>query len=337
MVLSARSNALWSVGENASALVFAERAFEMAMTVEDVTVRVWASSDCGMICRTLGDLRRARTLFEATVRLLQGDLLYQRFGRSIHASVNARVYLAMCLGEMGEFEQAKRLADEAIVIADKVQSPGSIMGACLGACYVLLRRGNFHQAAQHLEGFVLSRGAGLAAWAPTAAAMLGYTYAMTGRIADAVSLVEQGVERAHHFNRTVEAGLRTYLVKAYLLAERYEDAHEAAARTLDLARQRAERGVEAQILYLIGEIVACSEPAEIEMAHTHFNQAAAMAREHGMRPLVAHCHLGLAKLSRRTGKPQEALHHLTTATTMYRGMEMNFWLEQAKAESKELA
>jgi hypothetical protein len=51
-----------------------------------------------------------------------------------------------------------------------------------------------------------------------------------------------------------------------------------------------------------------------------------------MRPLVAHCHLGLGKLYRRTGKPQEAQEHLTTATTMYREMGMAYWLEQAEAE-----
>jgi len=55
-----------------------------------------------------------------------------------------------------------------------------------------------------------------------------------------------------------------------------------------------------------------------------------------MRPLVAHCHLGLGKLSRRTGKLQQAQEHLTTATTMYREMEMRFWLEQAEAKRREL-
>ena len=51
-----------------------------------------------------------------------------------------------------------------------------------------------------------------------------------------------------------------------------------------------------------------------------------------MRPLVAHCHLGLGKLYRRTGKREQAQEHLTTATTMYREMDMRFWLEKAEAE-----
>jgi hypothetical protein len=55
-----------------------------------------------------------------------------------------------------------------------------------------------------------------------------------------------------------------------------------------------------------------------------------------MRPLVAHCHLGLASLYRRTGQREEVRKHLTTATTMYRQMDMRFYLEQAEAEVREL-
>jgi hypothetical protein len=54
-----------------------------------------------------------------------------------------------------------------------------------------------------------------------------------------------------------------------------------------------------------------------------------------MRPLAAHCHLGLGKLYRRTRKREQAHEHLTTATTMYREMDMRFWLEKAKAEMAE--
>ena len=51
-----------------------------------------------------------------------------------------------------------------------------------------------------------------------------------------------------------------------------------------------------------------------------------------MRPLTAHCYFGLAKLSRRTDKREQAQEHLATATTMYREMGMTYWLEMAEAE-----
>jgi hypothetical protein len=50
-----------------------------------------------------------------------------------------------------------------------------------------------------------------------------------------------------------------------------------------------------------------------------------------MRPLGAHCHFGLGKLHWRTDKQQEAREHLTLTATMYREMDMPFYLAQAEA------
>jgi hypothetical protein len=50
-----------------------------------------------------------------------------------------------------------------------------------------------------------------------------------------------------------------------------------------------------------------------------------------MRPLVAHCHLGLGKLYRRAGDGIKAQEHMTIAATMYREMGMGFWQQQAEA------
>jgi hypothetical protein len=48
--------------------------------------------------------------------------------------------------------------------------------------------------------------------------------------------------------------------------------------------------------------------------------------------LVAHCHLGPGKLYRRTGDQAKAHEHLTTASAMYREMDMGFWRGKADAE-----
>ena len=45
----------------------------------------------------------------------------------------------------------------------------------------------------------------------------------------------------------------------------------------------------------------------------------------------------LGKLYRRAGEREQAQEHLTTATAMYREMDMRFWLEQAEAEISGLA
>ena len=73
------------------------------------------------------------------------------------------------------------------------------------------------------------------------------------------------------------------------------------------------------------------------MAQAHYHAALDLASELGMRPLVAHCHLGLGKVSRKNGERREAREHLATAATMYRDMAMRFWPEQTEAELSELA
>ena len=54
-----------------------------------------------------------------------------------------------------------------------------------------------------------------------------------------------------------------------------------------------------------------------------------------MRPLVAHCNLGLGRLYRRRDRRDQVQEHVSTAATMYREMDMRFWLESAEAEMKE--
>jgi hypothetical protein len=80
-----------------------------------------------------------------------------------------------------------------------------------------------------------------------------------------------------------------------------------------------------------------TERGEHDAALRHLETAHGLAGQLGMRPLVAHCQLGLGKLYHKTGQPRQAREHVTTATTMYREMDMRFWLEKAETEMRELA
>jgi tetratricopeptide (TPR) repeat protein len=122
-----------------------------------------------------------------------------------------------------------------------------------------------------------------------------------------------------------------------LLAGRRDAALAVARRALDLAHRQKERGHEAWVLRLLGELARQEDVPDVESAEEQYRQALALADELEMRPLVAHCHLGLGKLCRRTGDHAKAQEHLATAVTMYREMDMRFWLEQAEAEMRALA
>src|SRR5262249_54488830 len=148
----------------------------------------------------------------------------------------------------------------------------------------------------------------------SAASALGYAYALSGRTADALPLLDQCAAQDLSEARLYRVP-RIYLStsEAYLAACRLDEATQMALRARDLAQQRRERGRLAEALRLLGEIAVYRIPPQVESAEAHYRQALVSAEELGMRPLQAHCHLGLGKLYRRTGKQAQAREHLTTA------------------------
>jgi tetratricopeptide (TPR) repeat protein len=115
------------------------------------------------------------------------------------------------------------------------------------------------------------------------------------------------------------------------LAGHSEEAWQHAHQALDLARQFKERGNEALALHQIGVVQAHAEPPDAAPAETHYQQALTLAEELGMRPLQAHCHLGLGTLYATTGQREQARAELSTAIALYHAMDMTFWLPQAEA------
>ena len=128
-----------------------------------------------------------------------------------------------------------------------------------------------------------------------------------------------------------QARCRLPLGEVQLLAGHLEEAHTLAKRALTHAREHQEHGHQAYALRLLGEIAARREPPETALAEAHYHQALALAEQRGMRPLQAHCYLGLGTLYVKIGRRQQAYTELSTAITLYWAMEMTFWLPQAEA------
>jgi len=56
------------------------------------------------------------------------------------------------------------------------------------------------------------------------------------------------------------------------------------------------------VLRLLGDIAAGATPSVAQEARDRYGEALERASRFQARPLVAHCHLGLGKVSRRIGK-----------------------------------
>jgi tetratricopeptide (TPR) repeat protein len=320
-------------GEYDRALERAKRALAIAADLGDQGLHAVASFYTGVAHWALGDYPWAAEVLRETVACLEGELARERFGLAAFPLVLARAILGYTLGERGEFAEGIANGEEAVRAAeafDHLLSLGTAYG-WVGSVY--LHKGDVQKSIPYLERSVHLSRVGSFANMFRAMSALGYAYALSGRIADALPLLDRSASQDLSETRQYSVP-RVYLWtgEAYLEADRLDEATQMALRAQDLAQQRRERGRLAEALRLLGDIAVHRDPPEVESAVIHYCKALVAAEELGMRPLQAHCHLGLGKLFHHTGDRAKAAEHLTTAATMYREMDMSFWLEEAEAE-----
>jgi class 3 adenylate cyclase/tetratricopeptide (TPR) repeat protein len=331
-IAASMNHYFWQAGAADRAVIAGERAVEIAETVGDLGLQIDANFHLGLAYASLGNYRQALERFGWIMRSLAGELIRERFGMTGLPSVFARSWSVMCLAELGEFTEGIAPGEEAVRIAEGVDHPFSLIRACLQLGTFYQRKGEFPKAIPLLERSLgLCQSRQIPFLFPWVAAALGYTYALAGRINEAVPLLEQAAERDASMLVAHQSIRAAYLGETYLLAGRRDDATRCAQNALDLSRQHQERGHQAWVLRLLGEIASCSDSPALESASSHYREALALAEELDMRPLVAHCHLGLGKLSMRIGELEHARENLTAAKTMYRDLNLAFWLEQEGA------
>jgi class 3 adenylate cyclase len=264
--------------------------------------------------------------------LLEGDLTRERLGQPILLSVQSRTALAWCLSWQGEFPEAALLIQEATHIAEGVGHLGSVVHARQSGGLLYLLKGDLDEAIPRLEDSLATSKATQTPPSPAALSFLAHAYALAGRVAEALPLFAQSLERA-----AASKFLPCYSLwigwwgEAALLVGRLDDAMQHATRALEIARAQKEQGYEAYARRLLGSIAVHSRPTDIEPAAAHYRLARDLAEALGMRPLVAHCHRGLGTLYATTGQREQARAQLSAAIDLYRTMEMIFWLPQAEA------
>ena len=338
-VEAVRTNAFWSAGDNPAALASGDRAVALAETIGHRINLIHACLNLGMVCRTVGDYRRTLSLCEKVVELIRGgDLGGERLGRNQYPTVTANNELTRVHAELGEFDLAMAVQNENVRLAEGLGHSITLLVARQHFWEILVHRGMFDDAIPHLEAATQAlRDAGLHVWALSGAATLGYSFAMTGRASEGIALLRDALEQTARSRRTNEVRWMAYLCEALIVGGQLAEARDVAERALALTRQRAERSAEARVLWLIGAIEAHgTREGDGARAEDHYCAAMARAEELGIRPLIAHCHLGLGKLHRRTGEREQARAHLATAVAMYRAMDMGFWLEQTAVETAAL-
>jgi tetratricopeptide (TPR) repeat protein len=332
-----------AAGDAAGAAVLGEAALAHSEAPGDEIGRQWVRAFLAQAYYGLGDYRRAIEVCERTREAL-GSLGFDvatrpsvsKIGDS-HPGVPSYCCLALALAAIGDFSRALAAAEEGARLIGASATVGDRLYVLWGQSFLALTHSHYRTALPSLEkGLSLARELNVFTWEPIFAGPLGNVYARTGRLEEGLRLLEEATIQAETSQRAVWVSSLYRQSEALLLAGRPGDARAVAEHGLDGARARGERGNEAQCLRALGEAEASGDPPDADGAKVHLEQALALATKLGMRPLVAHCYLGLGKLFRRTGEHEQAREHLTTASSMYRDMGMTYWLEKAEAEMRDV-
>jgi tetratricopeptide (TPR) repeat protein len=322
---------LGSEADHHGSIEAGERALVVLTRVDDPALQIWTQVGMAREHFAVGDYRRGIERASAALDTLERAPAGTRF-RNLPPSVGSRTWRALCLASLGHFEESVTWAEAAIEHADKDDAPLAQVWASYTLGRIHCIRGHFARAMPFLEraASLLERGP-FPIYAPRVLASLGTVYSVTGRLEDGLVLLERAAVEGEASRILFEhAMVLVQLGDAHLDADRPEEAQRRATHALACASRDGERANEAWASHLLGRVAAARPSLDAGAGFTRITHAMALAKDLGIRPLVAHCHLSFATLYRRTGQRETARENLTAATTMYREMDMRFWLDHAE-------
>ena len=255
-----------------------------------------------------------------------------RLGLLQSPAVHCRYWLAASLGELGAFDEATGVARDCVAIAEGLGQPLALSFAWAGVGALALQRGRPDDAMPALRrALEFGRRDDDPPWTPRFAGTLGYALALAGDVGGGRALLDQAL------GRMVAGGiaggrsqLLARLSEVRLLAGDASGALESATEAVSLAERHGERGHAAWALRARAEAEAGGRGADSEAAARSYRQAAELAGELEMQPLVARCRLGLGILQAKMGKREQADTELAEARRLFRSLGMD--AQPARAE-----
>ena len=338
LVLADLGARLRNVGDHAHALEASRQALDIATELGDGGLEIEAKYRFAQTHFALGDLVQAGALFLETARALTDEGVARRAALPRFFAAWPRAWVGLVFAHLGRFAEAIEHAQQAVTIAESADHAHTVIESYGALGGVSLEQGDLASALHAFEnGMALIRRRNVAD--PNIISGLGYVYALSGRLAEALPLLEASIVGEASIS-AMGLGLAvrlTRLAEACLLAGRTAEAADRAGSAVDLARKHKERANEALALRAFAEIMVQSDRPDAGSALRHYEASLALAQEIGMRPLTAHGHFGLGKLYVRAGKRQQAAEQLAIATTIYRELGMNTWVARSEQALQGLA
>jgi tetratricopeptide (TPR) repeat protein len=300
----------------------AEDALAVAERLGEEMTAARAANALGLIRYASGDLEGAIDAFARGIKAAGEDPLTMFSVGVGLCHVHLRGWQGVLLAELGRFDDALRLAHEALDRAESVRNLFSMAFARHALARVLLIRGDSDRALTLLErGFEDVEAYQIGLVRRLYVVWLAVAYATEGRPDAALQMASQAppLWPTTHVARA----------RALFTAGKVADADAAAMEALALARRLGEQTQETAALLVLAEIHT-RPGASLEPARSFCEAALRIALELGLRAYEVHCHRQLGTVLAAAGETSAARQHLVTAVALYDEMSMARWIPSTR-------
>ena len=336
----------WNLaGNSEQAVITGKQALRYIVAQRNIDSNVVAHNWLGVAYHNLGQFEPSIDELNKALSLIPEARNAEFFGTNGIVSVNCKAWLIRSLAQIGNFRETLRHGEEAIQTATERDYPLSVVFAYFAVGVVALIQGELEQAIVALEhGLKVCEAAEIPVQRPQIVSGLAASYAFVGRFDEALRLLESTTDRSAWMTGAGSGQMplgramgMVWEVETYMLAGRHSEAEALARRALAVLADSKHRGSEAWLRYLLGDLLARHHPVDLMHAEVSYKEASTLAQELGMRPVQAHCCLGLGRVRARLNDVEKARSELLAAAELYRLMSMPFWLSKAEAALAELS
>ena len=316
-------------GNVEDAIAAGHRACAAAGRVGDENIRVVAEFFLSQAHFFHGDYRRTIEILTPNADLLLRSKFAPRLGTTGTGAVLCLMTLARAHAFIGEFAEAFAHARSAWRAAEEVDRPFDQGLACHGWGVAALTAGQLSEAAEVLNrGLEICQTHGFRSQHPLLAGPLGYAFALQGKHASALPLLESAVAESRQANLIFfEAWSTGLLAAAHRLAGDDARALTRGRRALALADERRYEWLKVWLYRMFGQLTTAGAQTPAE-ALTHLTTARELASRLEMLPDLAHCQLALAEHFATMGQHADAQRELAMARRLYDRLGMTYWSPQ---------
>jgi tetratricopeptide (TPR) repeat protein len=289
-----------STGKMRQAAEIAKKFIQLAEAANYTSGFVVGHRLLGMALLGLAEFPAARGALETALAAYvpeRDDNVTFLFGQNV--KVNSQTVLSLVLVCLGEDDAAKRIGHECLRTAEKLKHPHttviSIASAGLWGNYLLGDIEEVHAQANRMVA--ISTEFGLQLFAIIGHFWVGWALYRKGEAAIGIGLMEKALaafERAN-FKLTVP-GYLSFLAAAKCETGQIAEARALCARSKAMAEECEELWLGPEIACVEAEIALRSDPPNIELARSSFDNAIQLARQFRAPGLEARCERARARL-----------------------------------------